>query len=435
MQSICDYIVELNPACFEEHDFQDVSKFKEWLLREREETEDDTNSGVFQFVYSVVQEMTQFRFYAEEYFKDNNYIAKNKRKELPIPTEKIKSNYFSNQIEPPETVVSRIAQNQIHVIDAVLLKIRKVLRRERELTRISNVQQLDSQCLIWLTRQPGVTAAQKAGTKQKLMSIVRKENYDILENRVLKAVLKLCSSYCQRYLRQYGKQFPDSLRIKAVKRLYSSAQIGLKQEIMSAISPVYGIPKPNYVLLHDQQYSQIWHMYLNLIHQTSLMERAWRNRHKLLQQYFLFCFANVFQFEYENDVLFKSQFWISADIKNNGGFIENSSYRRIFITNKTVVQFSYKKECAYLIPTTAELRYGLTRHFISFIYLPKGVLLQDLRIPDCKDHTYFVFSDIAMNLSKKRDDVFLIRNEEDLFFQMKDWIVNFIRGQNENKSI
>ena len=205
--------------------------------------------------------MTQFRFHAEEHFKENNHIAENKRKELPIPAEEIKSKYFDEQKEPPETVVSRIAQNQIHVIDAVLLKVRKVLRRERELTRIANVQNWISR-LIWLTRQPGVTAAQKAGTKQKLMSIVRKENYDILENRVLKAVLKLCSSYCQRYLRQYGKDFPDSLRIKAVKRLYSSAQIGLKQEVMGSISLVHGIPKPNYVLLHDQQYSQIWQMYL-----------------------------------------------------------------------------------------------------------------------------------------------------------------------------
>lgn len=427
MQSICDYIVELNPACFEEHDFQDVSKFKEWLLREREETEDDTNSGVFQFVYSVVQEMTQFRFYAEEYFKDNNYIAKNKRKELPIPTEKIKSNYFSNQIEPPETVVSRIAQNQIHVIDAVLLKIRKVLRRERELTRISNVQQLDSQCLIWLTRQPGVTAAQKAGTKQKLMSIVRKENYDILENRVLKAVLKLCSSYCQRYLRQYGKQFPDSLRIKAVKRLYSSAQIGLKQEIMSAISPVYGIPKPNYVLLHDQQYSQIWQMYLDLLHQTSLMEHAWRNRHKLLQQYFLFCFSNVSQFEY--DLLFNSNFWISTDIKNNGHFIKNSCFRRIFTTGNTVGQFTPRRESAYKIYGDAELKFKSKCHCVSFAYLPADVALQDLQISDRQNHTYFIFSETPLDSWENNTNSTLIKTSEGLFFQIDDWFVKFTGGQ------
>ena len=317
MQSISDYIVELNPACFERHEFQDVSKFKEWLLREREETEEDTNYGVFQFVYSVVQEMTQFRFHAEEHFKENNHIAENKRKELPIPAEEIKSKYFDEQKEPPETVVSRIAQNQIHVIDAVLLKVRKVLRRERELTRIANVQQLDSQCLIWLTRQPGVTAAQKAGTKQKLMSIVRKKNYDILENRVLKAVLKLCSSYCQRYLRQYGKDFPDSLRIKAVKRLYSSAQIGLKQEVMGSISLVHGIPKPNYVLLHDQQYFRfgkcIWIISSNIIDGTCLA------KYKLSQQYFLFCFANVSQFEY--GLLFNSNFDFNG-YKNNGHFIK-----------------------------------------------------------------------------------------------------------------
>jgi hypoxanthine phosphoribosyltransferase len=43
MQNLCDYIVELNPACFERHDFQNVSKFKEWLLREREDLSEDIN--------------------------------------------------------------------------------------------------------------------------------------------------------------------------------------------------------------------------------------------------------------------------------------------------------------------------------------------------------------------------------------------------------
>lgn len=427
MQSISDYIVELNPACFERHEFQDVSKFKEWLLREREETEEDTNYGVFQFVYSVVQEMTQFRFHAEEHFKENNHIAENKRKELPIPAEEIKSKYFDEQKEPPETVVSRIAQNQIHVIDAVLLKVRKVLRRERELTRIANVQQLDSQCLIWLTRQPGVTAAQKAGTKQKLMSIVRKENYDILENRVLKAVLKLCSSYCQRYLRQYGKDFPDSLRIKAVKRLYSSAQIGLKQEVMGSISLVHGIPKPNYVLLHDQQYSQIWQMYLDLLHQTSLMEHAWRNRHKLLQQYFLFCFANVSQFEY--GLLFNSNFWISTDIKNNGHFIKNSYFRRIFTVGNSIGQFIPRSESPCKIPGDAELKLKSKCHNVSFAYLPADVALQGVQMTDRKNHTYFIFSEVPLDSQANKTNNVLIKTDMGLFFQLDDWFVNFTGGQ------
>jgi hypothetical protein len=125
MQSIRDYIVGLNPTCFDRHEFQDVLKFKEWLLREREEREGNTTTDIFQFIYSIVQEMTQFRFHAEEYFKENSYIAENKRKELPIPAEAISAKYFDNEKEPPETVVSRIAQNQIHVINAILLKVRK----------------------------------------------------------------------------------------------------------------------------------------------------------------------------------------------------------------------------------------------------------------------------------------------------------------------
>ena len=428
MQNLCDYIVELNPACFERHDFQNVSKFKEWLLREREDLSEDINSGAFQFIYSIVQEMTQFRFHAEEHFKANNHIATNRRKELPIPYSKIESRYLDGHKEPPETVVSRIAQNQIHIIDAVLLKVRKVLRRERELTRIANVQQLDSQCLAWLTRQPGFTAAEKAGTKQKLMSIVRKENYDILENRVLKAVLKLCSSYCQRYLRQYSKEFPDSDRIKAVKRLYGCAQIGLKQEVMGSINPVHGIPQPNYVLLHDQQYSQIWQMYLDLLHQTALMEHAWRNRHRLLQQYFLFCFANVSQFEY--GLMFNSNFWISTDIKNNGHFIKNSSFKRIFMVGDSIVQFIPHQESLCKIYGDAEIKFKSKSHSVSFIYLPPDVMLNGLQMPNEKDRTYFIFSESPVNLSTKNANCILIeKTEKNLFFQLYDWFVKFMGEQ------
>lgn len=429
MQSLSDYIVELNPACFETHDFKDVSKFKEWLLREREDTCHDVDSSAFQFFYSIVQEMSQFRFHAEEYFRENNFIAKNKRLELPIPPEKIKSKYFETQTEPPETIVSRIAQNQIHIIDAVLLKVRKVLRRERELTRIANVQQLDSQCLAWLTRQPGFTAAEKAGTKQKLMSIVRKENYDVLENRILKAVLKLCSSYCQRYLRQYSKDFPNSDRIKAVKRLYSSAQNGLKQEIMGSIRSVHGIPQPNYVLLHDQQYSQIWQMYLNLLHQTALLEHAWRNRHQLLQQYFLFCFANVSQFEYENSLLFNTQFWISVDIKKDGKFIKKSSFRRIFVDNGIIVQFAPKNECPYKISGVAEFKYGSRSHFVSLVYLPPGVSLHTLRKTGNINHTYFVYSETKDTSYIGDENIVVIGNDKELFFQLDNWFTKFIGGQ------
>lgn len=397
-------------------------------MREREEVAGAVNSETYQFIYSIVQEMTYFRFQAEEYFKGHEYIAKSKRRELPIPADSIKTKYFDEPNEPPETVVSRIAQNQIYVIDAVLLKVRKTLRRERELTRISNVQQLDSQCLVWLTRQPGITPAQKAGMKQKLMSVVRKENYDILENRVLKSVLKLCSSFCQRYLRKNGREFKDSQRIKAVHHLYCRAQMGLKQEVMGTINAVRGIPRPNYVLLHDPLYSQIWQMYLDLLDQTALMKQSWRYRHKLLLQYFLFCFANVLWIKYENMLVFNSQFWISVDRRNNGIFLKDSSFRRIFTVNNIIGQFTPKAESSHQILGSAEIRYGSTRHFVSLVYLPADSVLRDLRVSNSENHTYFLYSDMDIKLSIKSKQVILIKKDCDLFFQLNDWFVKFIGG-------
>lgn len=196
MASLCDYIVDAAPAAFEENEFQDSTLFKEWLLWDRENRVSSPTTDNYQFVYAIVQEMSQLRFRAEENFRQHPYVARNKLRELPVPQAEIIEKFMGvdERKEPPETVISRIAQNQISCIDAVLANVRKVLRRKRELTRLASVQQLDSQCLIWLTRQPGFTAAQKAGSKQKLMSIVRTESCDVLENRVLKAVLELCLS-------------------------------------------------------------------------------------------------------------------------------------------------------------------------------------------------------------------------------------------------
>lgn len=428
MSSLCDYIVDAAPAVFEKNEFQDSTRFKEWLLRDREDLENSQDTENYQFVYAIVQEMSQLRFRAEENFRLHPYLARNKLRELPVSQAEILAKYTGadERKEPPETVISRIAQNQIHCIDAVLTGIRKVLHRQRELTRLASVQQLDSQCLVWLMRQPGLTAAQKAGIRQKLMAIVRTESYDVLENRVLKAVLRLCVSFCQRYLRQYEDRFSGFMRIQAVRRLLSTAQRGLRLEALQTVSALNGVPQPNYVLLHDQHYSRIWRIYLNLLQQTALMESAWRNRHNLFRQYLLFSLVNAIHLECDK-MIFSSDFWFSTEIRKDGLFIKNSSFQRVF----TMCDRPYEFEPAPRLPGsmqkihTAEIRSFPWSHPISTVYLPATVSATSLQFPAVDNHTFFIYAEDSSAPLPQRPDFVRIDATKGLFFQLATWLTFF----------
>ena len=73
-------------------------------------------------------------------------------------------------------------------------KIRRMLRREREKVQLDRVQEMDRASMRWLSKQPGKTLAQRAGSDQRVLAIVRKENFDTLENRVLHAYLLLAEN-------------------------------------------------------------------------------------------------------------------------------------------------------------------------------------------------------------------------------------------------
>ena len=119
-------------------------------------------------------------------------MINDKREALPISWNKILDVFTGTSSEPPQTLITQIAQQHIDIIEYIIQNARKILKRERKKVHISTAQQLDGQCLRWLIRQPGVTAAQKAGNQQKILSVVREESYNTLENRVLKAFLQEC---------------------------------------------------------------------------------------------------------------------------------------------------------------------------------------------------------------------------------------------------
>lgn len=103
-----------------------------------------------------------------------------------------------DEAEPKMAEIVRQARGMLPVLRGLEKRIRRVLRRHRELTPLDRVQEMDRASMVWLSRQPGRSIAERAGSSQRILATVRRENFDTLENRVLHAYTRLAADGCAR---------------------------------------------------------------------------------------------------------------------------------------------------------------------------------------------------------------------------------------------
>lgn len=231
-----------------------------------------------------VWEFFDLRVRAEDYFKVHPYVAKNAQGALPLPWCEIKSAFEKSG--PPETVLTLIAKRHYGTIDAIVGNIRKVLARERSKVPIGRVQQVDSHCLRWLTRQPGYSPIEKAGARQEILGVVRRENFDTLENRVLKDFLRRCLALSSVYLRKNDKvEWGKEATIIAVSRLKALCIGALERPEFEKVKDISSLPQPNYVLQQDRLYSRIWDEYLKILREEDVAERLWNRNDEVADLY------------------------------------------------------------------------------------------------------------------------------------------------------
>lgn len=231
-----------------------------------------------------VWEFFDLRARAEDYFQIHPYVAKSARGALPLPWREIKSAFEKSG--PPETVLTLVAKRHYGTIYAIVGNIRKVLARERSKVSIGRVQQVDSHCLRWLTRQPGYSPIEKAGARQEILGVVRRENYDTLENRVLKDFLRRCLALSSVYLRKNDKvEWGKEATIIAVRRLKALCIGALGLPEFEKVKAVSELPQPNYVLQQDRLYSRIWGEYLKILREEDVAERLWDRRDDVAKLY------------------------------------------------------------------------------------------------------------------------------------------------------
>ena len=179
-------------------------------------------------------------------------------------------------VQPRMAIIVRIAQEFRKRLPDIVMAARRILLRERELVPIHQIQESDTNCLKWYVRQPGVDMATKAGHKQRLLGVVRRETCNTLENKVLKDFLFRCSIEAIRYLQSdVSSQHMESSRAKAVKGFKNICNTYALNPVFEGVSkPSPGV-QPNYVLQNDIRYRDVWNWYCKLLKHENEEDNLW----------------------------------------------------------------------------------------------------------------------------------------------------------------
>lgn len=190
--------------------------------------------------------------------------------------DKLKELKNESAAEPQMAIIVRIAQEFSNRLPDIVIAARRILLRERELVPIHQIQESDNHCLRWYVRQPGVDLATKAGQKQRLLGVVRRETCNTLENQVLKDFILRCSLESTRYLQtdvsSLQLQSSRALIVKGFKHICNTYAFNPVFEGVSKPSP--GV-QPNYVLQNDIRYRDIWNWYCRLLRRENEEDNLW----------------------------------------------------------------------------------------------------------------------------------------------------------------
>jgi hypothetical protein len=176
--------------------------------------------------------------------------------------------------EPRMARVVEIGFAHLTAIRNVCERPRRMLVRQREPVPVGRVQELDSVCLRDLIRRPGRTVLEKAGARQEILAITRRETVDTAENRVMRAFIQLCQHRARAYERENGRA-REHPRVRTVVELRSNCERLEVWSPLSAAGRLVGVPCPNYVLQKDRRYHPLWVQYDKLRREEEAVDNIW----------------------------------------------------------------------------------------------------------------------------------------------------------------
>lgn len=179
-----------------------------------------------------------------------------------------------NEADPRMAEIVRQARELTPILKDLRSRVRRVLRRHRELTPLDRAQELDRASMRWLSRQPGRTAAERAGADQRILAVSRREHFDTLENRVLHAYALLAAEAARVWLRAHpqaagGRRHHD---VQSFQKLCKALAAELA-DLEVGVAP--GDAAPNYVLMEDKGYRLMREAWEKLLRREQALDDLW----------------------------------------------------------------------------------------------------------------------------------------------------------------
>lgn len=366
-----------NPA------YADALVLREYLAEKNEDAE-------AAFVCDMVEQMCELRFAAEEKFRKTPRIAYNSREELLLDVGSMVDILTSKNVkEPPLQLISVIAQHDYPLILQMTQALRKVLQRKRDMLPLGQIQQLDAHCLRWISRRPGRNAVEKAGSEQKLMAVVREESHNTLENRVFKDFLCRAKTQAARYIKRYGEKYPNSDRVKAVRRLLILVSSAVQAPELKPLLRLSSLPQPNYVLLHDARYNKIWELYRKLLANQKIVEMVWEKRHVLFSDICRIWLAMILRLK--KRPLFECSLWFRI-LPQNGSFLVRPRFTNVYDLRAGLLQWIEDVNAGELI-----LKLPHKERRIRFAYVPGAIQPSKILIEPADTTIVFSPHPVSMN--------------------------------------
>lgn len=180
----------------------------------------------------------------------------------------------STGAEPRMARVVDIAFSHLAGIRDVCERPRRMLVRQREQLSLGRVQELDAVCLRDLIRRPGRTVLEKAGARQEILAVTRRETVDTAENRIIRDFVRLCQHRARAYERENARVMGHR-KVRAVVDLRHSCERFDACSPISAAGQLVGVARPNYVLQKDRRYHPLWVQYDRLRREEDAVDNIW----------------------------------------------------------------------------------------------------------------------------------------------------------------
>lgn len=183
-------------------------------------------------------------------------------------------NRAENESDPRMAEIVRQAQHMKPMLRDLEKRIRRVLRRNRELMPLDRVQEMDRASMVWLSRQPGRNIPERAGGTQRILATVRRENFDTLENRVLHAYARLAMDASREWMREHPRAKSSERYAKVDGFRKSCGTIVRRLQDLGVMVAPADIT-PNYVLMQDRSYRRVYESWLKLLLRRKIEDDLW----------------------------------------------------------------------------------------------------------------------------------------------------------------